>query len=102
MTDDATLKAHATRLLLEVASDPEYCVVYEDEELADQEGDWATIYGLMHSATLEAYWPDDEVEDVPTYTAEQISAAFDDMHFTSEDWGYEGFFKILESKRVAE
>lgn len=52
------LKAHAQRLLQEVVADPEYCYVYEDEDLQDaSEDDWLAIHDLMTSARATFTWP---------------------------------------------
>lgn len=46
-------QAHATRLLREVLADPEFCYVYEDEELADFEDEWIAIHKLMRTARVK-------------------------------------------------
>lgn len=54
-------EAHAARLFSLIVEDPEYSLVYEDEDLAEDDEDvQRSILELMASATITVSWLDSE------------------------------------------
>lgn len=52
---------HAARLLSLLVQDPEYSLVYEDDDLSEEDEDvQLSILDLIASATVTVSWPDSE------------------------------------------
>lgn len=56
-TKESELHEIAARLMSAHVAEPEFCLVYEDEELEYREDDWEKIYKIMCSAKISATFP---------------------------------------------
>lgn len=56
---DVEVRAHAARLIVEHNTEFEFCLVYEDEDLAEAtQDDWKAVHAAMYAATVTVAWQD--------------------------------------------